>query len=207
MSFILDTRVFYVKKEHSIKNIDTFVLHLIFYKRMKHITSLTIYCCLLLATCMQGHSQEKMVTTNYNENLPTETLPAPIIEVATSTDGGRYMRITMFCETADAEIHYTLDGTIPTKQSPLYTEEITGNSHSVTIKAITTKDGYLDSPIAEYMYGGSGIINEQTDKKIISRIYLPLSGTPLFSPTEGMNIVITTYEDGQLETHKMIWKP
>ena len=110
-------------------------------------------------------------------------------------------------ETADAEIHYTLDGTIPTKQSPLYTEEITGNSHSVTIKAITTKDGYLDSPIAEYMYGGSGIINEQTDKKIISRIYLPLSGTPLFSPTEGMNIVITTYEDGQLETHKMIWKP
>ena len=95
------------------------------------------------------------------------------------------MRITMFCETADAEIHYTLDGTIPTKQSPLYTEEITGNSHSVTIKAITTKDGYLDSPIAEYMYGG----------------------TPLFSPTEGMNIVITTYEDGQLETHKMIWKP
>ncbi|WP_229034116.1 chitobiase/beta-hexosaminidase C-terminal domain-containing protein [Bacteroides salyersiae] len=148
-----------------------------------------------------------MVTTNYNENLPTETLPAPIIEVATSTDGGRYMRITMFCETADAEIHYTLDGTIPTKQSPLYTEEITGNSHSVTIKAITTKDGYLDSPIAEYMYGGSGIINEQTDKKIISRIYLPLSDTPLFSPTEGMNIVITTYEDGQLETHKMIWKP
>ena len=105
MSFILDTRVFYVKKEHSIKNIHTFVLHLIFYKRMKHITSLTIYCCLLLATCMQGHSQEKMVTTNYNENLPTETLPAPIIEVATSTDGGRYMRITMFCETADAEIH------------------------------------------------------------------------------------------------------
>ena len=104
MSFILDTRVFYVKKEHSIKNIHTFVLHLIFYKRMKHITSLTIYCCLLLATCMQGHSQEKMVTTNYNENLPTETLPAPIIEVATSTDGGRYMRITMFCETADAEI-------------------------------------------------------------------------------------------------------
>ena len=91
------------------------------------------------------------------------------------------MRITMFCETADAEIHYTLDGTIPTKQSPLYTEEITGNSHSVTIKAITTKDGYLDSPIAEYMYGGSGIINEQTEKDYLTHLSTAIRYPPILT--------------------------
>lgn len=107
------------------------------------------------------------------------------------------MHHNVFAETADEILLYIrryYSQTIP------FTEEITG-SHSVNHKAITTKDGYLDSPIAEYMYGGSGIINEQTDKRLshasIYRYRYPYS---LYQP--GMNIVITTYEDGQLRLTK-----
>ena len=174
---------------------------------MKHTTLLLIYSCLLLCPCIQGYSQARMVTTDPNNTSSIETLPPPTIDVAISTDGGKAMRVRMFCEIADTEIYYTLDGTDPTRQSFLYTDEFGGSNKSMVIKAIATKNGYYDSPITEYTHGGSGIINEQTNKTIISRIYISPVGIVLRSPSEGMNIAITTYEDGQQEIHKVIWKP
>ena len=51
----------------------------------------------------------------------------------------------------DSDIYYTLDGSTPTSKSKKYTEEITINE-TVTIRAITHKDGYIDSDIESRTY-------------------------------------------------------
>lgn len=48
----------------------------------------------------------------------------------------------------DGEIHYTLDGSIPSKESPVYREPIILDKPAV-IKAVTFKDGFKESEIAE----------------------------------------------------------
>ena len=82
---------------------------------------------------------------------PTPTVAAPIFDPA----GGTYYEaqtVTISCATADATIHYTLDGTYPNQNSPVYETplEITTNT---TVKAYAVKDGYNDSPVvtAEYI--------------------------------------------------------
>ena len=55
------------------------------------------------------------------------------------------------CETEGATIHYTVDGTEPTAESPVYNEAI-AVGQTMTIKAIAMKEGMTDSEIAEVTY-------------------------------------------------------
>lgn len=59
--------------------------------------------------------------------------------------------VLLLCATRGAQIHYTTDGSAPTKDSPLYTEPIQINS-AVKIKAIALKSGMLDSEVASFSY-------------------------------------------------------
>ncbi len=59
--------------------------------------------------------------------------------------------VLLLCATRGAQIHYTTDGSAPTKDSPLYTEPIQINS-AVKIKAIALKNGMLDSEVASFSY-------------------------------------------------------
>ena len=56
--------------------------------------------------------------------------------------------VTLSAATNGATIHYTLDGTVPTVDSPIYTEPIY-ISDDCTVKAFAIKDGYHDSPITQ----------------------------------------------------------
>ena len=58
--------------------------------------------------------------------------------------------VAITCETADAIIHYTLDGTDPTAQSPIYSAPIAVNT-TTTIKAIAVK-GTDNSTVASATY-------------------------------------------------------
>lgn len=58
--------------------------------------------------------------------------------------------VAITCETADAIIHYTLDGTAPTAQSPIYSAPIAVNT-TTTIKAIAVK-GTDNSTVASATY-------------------------------------------------------
>lgn len=71
-----------------------------------------------------------------------------------SPEGGTYYEaqmVSLSCATADATIHYTLDGTNPTANSAVYSEPI-AISENTTIKAMAVKEGYEDSQIAEAQY-------------------------------------------------------
>ena len=79
------------------------------------------------------------------ETVETPTASAASGSVTTGT------KITLYCETEDAEIRYTTDGTDPTEESNLYTAQITV-TEDITIKAKAFKSGCKASGIAEFTY-------------------------------------------------------
>ncbi len=109
------------------------------------------------------------------EPAPPEPSPAesalsrPIAEkVAVPTvniSGGTYpcrQILALSCATAGAEIHYTLDGSLPTASSPLYTGEFDILS-SATVRAIAIKNGMPSSDVLTEYYRLLNYTVTQTD--------------------------------------------
>ena len=68
-----------------------------------------------------------------------------------SPNGGEFessVEVTLACETADAAIHYTTDGTDPTAESTLYDVPFALNASAI-VKAIAVKENMQNSAIAE----------------------------------------------------------
>ncbi len=63
------------------------------------------------------------------------------------------------------EIHYTTDGTVPTLNSPVYSEPLTFRSTTI-VRAIAREDNALTSPVATYSY----IINENHTLPVLSLV-------------------------------------
>ena len=75
------------------------------------------------------------------------TVSAPTVSVG-SADEGRANEVTITCPTAQATIHYTIDGSDPTVESPVY-EGTFLLLEGATIKAVAMRDDWKDSPVAE----------------------------------------------------------
>jgi len=94
--------------------------------------------------------------------------------------------VTISCDTEDAEIRYTLDGTDPSQTNgEIYSTPIEV-SESTTIKAIAYKEGIANSQIAIATYA----MNVQ---QVATPVFSPSSGTILNNDTE---ITITTATSG-----------
>ncbi len=95
----------------------------------------------------------------YDANLRLKelSLALPIQQVATPTitpAGGTFVdsvQVTLTTVTTGAEIHYTVDGTIPTTNSLLYISALTLTS-STTVKAKAFKAGMSDSAVASVVF-------------------------------------------------------
>ena len=87
----------------------------------------------------------KLVITTEVEDDPN-AVETPMITPATGTYGSE-QEVTITCETEDAKIYYTTDGTDPTAESTAYTAAFTV-SETTTVKAIAIKGEY-SSEIAE----------------------------------------------------------
>ena len=59
------------------------------------------------------------------------------------------LQLTIESQTTDGTIHYTMDGTEPTKQSVVYREPIT-LTRNCTVKAVVIKEGFRNSPVESY---------------------------------------------------------
>ena len=81
--------------------------------------------------------------------------PTPVVATPTFTpEAGTYFEaqtVSIACATDGATIHYTMDGTDPTENSPVYSTPININE-TTTLKAIAMKEGYDNSAIAEAEY-------------------------------------------------------
>lgn len=72
-----------------------------------------------------------------------------------SPDGGQYstaQSVSVTCPTEGATIHYTLDGSLPTSSSSIYTGPILISS-TATLKAVGVKAEAVDSPVASAQFG------------------------------------------------------
>ncbi|SEP84000.1 Putative cell wall binding repeat-containing protein [Lachnospiraceae bacterium NE2001] len=85
--------------------------------------------------------------------------------------------VTISCDTADATIYYTTDGTDPTTSSSVYSSAIAVDA-TTTIKAIAVKEGVENSAVAEATY----------------TIKPPAVATPTFSPVEGTYTSVQSVE-------------
>lgn len=89
--------------------------------------------------------------------VKTEGGEPPVPTVATPTftpEAGTYFEeqtVSIACTTDGATIHYTIDGSDPTENSPVYSTPININE-TTTVKAIAMKEGYNNSGIAEATY-------------------------------------------------------
>ena len=81
--------------------------------------------------------------------------PTPVVATPTFTPAaGEYnepQEVVISCTTADATIHYTLDGTEPTVESAVYETPISIDV-TTTVKAMAVKEGYDNSAVAEAVY-------------------------------------------------------
>ena len=90
-------------------------------------------------------------------NVMVNATFAEMASVATPTftpAAGTYITtqyVTLACETEDATIYYTLDGTDPTIESTVYADSIT-ISATTTVKAFAVKEGLNNSEIASATY-------------------------------------------------------
>lgn len=115
------------------------------YSEAIHITETTT----VKAIAIKNALSSEIVSATYTiSNI--ETVATPVI----SPEAGNYnapQLITITCETAEAVIHYTTDGSDPTAESTSYTEPFT-LSASATVKAIAVKEGMNNSQIASAAY-------------------------------------------------------
>ena len=80
-----------------------------------------------------------------------EKAKAPEISLAPGTYTGAQCA-QLGCSTDGAAIRYTIDGSEPTEESPVYSGEQIEIASSMTIKARSYAEGYLESDVAEFAY-------------------------------------------------------
>lgn len=111
-----------------------------------------------------GKSPSAVASAGYVINLNAAPTPA------FTPTGGTYsgaQQVTINDTLSGANIYYTLDGTMPTTNSTLYTGAIT-ISQSATLNAIATSNGYANSGVASAAY-----------------TIVPPAAVPTFSPAGG----------------------
>ena len=125
--------------------------------------------------------------------------------------------ITLACATPGATIYYTLDGTIPTVQSSVYTVPI-HLANASTVRAVGMTNGWLASVIAEAAYGPSSFPANVTFARsistnaVVSFVLTPGTNAACFSLTESLpaGVIPTSITGGGIyvSTNSVIlWGP
>jgi preprotein translocase subunit SecG len=83
------------------------------------------------------------VTTLVLRPAQAQATPVQLTPADTGITGP--VGITMFCETPNAEIHYTTDGNEPTRQSPLYQKTPVEVRPGLTLRARAFRGGFKTS--------------------------------------------------------------
>lgn len=115
---------------------------------------------------------------DYNELTCIAPCATPVITL----DGAV---ATITCATDGATIYYTVDGTDPTADSPVYTKAVT-LTDGQTIKAIAVKDGMKTSVVASRKYSASGPKSYEWDLKASSSDWTQNGCADYFSQPYGM---------------------
>ncbi len=117
-----------------------------------------------------------MTVTIADGGTVTETVAAPVISPA---DGSELSEgnntVTIGCDTEGATVYYTIDGSVPTVESDMYSGPFQLTS-SATVKAVAVKDGMNNSPVSSvtYVYRVQGVFSLVTseDELVAGDMYI-----------------------------------
>ncbi len=116
--------------------------------------TITDSCTLKAKAFKQYYPASNIVTAEYEITQPSVSPPY------FSPNPGNYdldQTISIHCQTEDAQIYYTLDGSLPNENSLTYSQSIFINSNTL-FRAIACKEGYFNSSVVSGQY----IIEYQT---------------------------------------------
>jgi len=119
-----------------------------------------------------GYSNSAVASAAYIINLPPAATPAFTPGAGTYTS---IQKVKITDSTTSATIYYTLDGSMPTTASAIYTGKISVNQ-TTTISAIAVAAGYSNSAVASATY----------------TLNLPPAAAPTFNPAAGTYTSIQT---------------
>ncbi|MGB4394429.1 MAG: chitobiase/beta-hexosaminidase C-terminal domain-containing protein [Tepidanaerobacteraceae bacterium] len=98
-----------------------------------------------------GFYDSDVVTYEYRiAKEPIDIAEKPEASISSGTYS-KAITVALSSRTAGATIRYTLDGSIPTISSPIYTEPIR-ISQTTTLRAVAMKDSYVNSSVATFNY-------------------------------------------------------
>lgn len=98
-----------------------------------------------------GHEDSDIASFEYRiEKEPIAIVATPKANISSGTYSSS-INVALSTATGAATIRYTLDGSIPTGSSSIYTSPIR-ISESKTLRAIAVKNDYIDSAIASFSY-------------------------------------------------------
>ena len=139
----------------------------------------------------RGNATKQPILFNFEVNPKSEedkvTLPTSNIVSGSKVKSGTKIKLT---SDEGAKIYYTLDGTIPTVSSNLFTEDIVITQHTV-IKAFAVKEGFKDSDIATFIYDISTSDNPDDIGDVLPED-IPQTGIPNGLWIAGVNDVTYT---------------
>lgn len=153
-----------------------------------------------------------------NNYLTSYSAPAVAVEAPTfSPIAGTYadaQNVTISCETADATIYYTTDGTEPTNQSTEYTSAIAVNA-DMTIKAIAYDVTGANSTVATATYHICSAVNPYTVTQALAFSEYPANGVyvsgivstaPTQSPTNNGQLTYYISVNGETTNQLQVYK-
>ena len=134
-----------------------------------------------------GHRRIKAIDVVYSSGgAPQQYVALPTF----SPEAGVYFEpqtVTISCETADATIHYTMDGSTPTEDSPVYSSAL-NIDETTTVKAKAWKSGYQPSPVATATYSITNLVTIAEARALALNEYALVQGIVNF--IDGRNVYV-----------------
>ena len=137
------------------------------------------------------------------KRIPVVAIPDHLDAPTISVKGGT-STVVFGNEVKGVTFYYTIDGSEPTLDSNSTDGEVELPAGSYTVKAIATKHNYYTSAVATEQLDVTAVADIVAGKTVLTRSYVTASGVVSPVPTEGFNIVVTTYTDGSRTTEKRL---
>ena len=131
-----------------------------------------------------GNASAAVVLSGTVADMPLAATPT------FSLEGGTYLitqSVVISSTTENAVIHYTLDGTDPTINSPIYSNPIEVST-TTTIKAMATAEHYNNSTIASVTYTIYEPVSISDIRNLPNNTYACMEGTVVF--IDGRNVYV-----------------
>ena len=158
------------------------------------LTDATVYVRLVNGLVMNTYSGTATVTAGSNsidiQLSGNVTISNAVAQPTLTPAAGTYLipqQVTISSTTEGATIHYTIDGSEPTEDSPVYTSPIAVNA-TMTIKAMATKTNWLNSAVTTASYEIRSLMTIAEARQLSNNQYAAVEGIVTF--IDGRNIYV-----------------